>query len=139
MHPFRQIMEVLTIPIPLQTLVERFGLFALLELFADPSAHPLSDELSFLFVEATDPAAARIVVTVSAKHLMDLINHRIAYSWYFCSPVRAESSRKLQTAEASVQRYRRGCLIAGISPVRAANFAISRAAMKIVNRHFASS
>ncbi len=30
--------------------------------------------MSFLFVEATDPAAARIVVAVSAKHPMDLIN-----------------------------------------------------------------
>ena len=73
-HPFGEIVEILTVPIPLEVLVERLGDIALPERFADPQAAGRRMAPSALFVESADPPMTLGVDAISPQHRMDLID-----------------------------------------------------------------
>ena len=73
-HPFGEVMEILTVPIPLQTLVDRFVDIAFLERFADPQTASRRVVPPPLIVESADPPVARVVIAILPQHGMDLIN-----------------------------------------------------------------
>jgi hypothetical protein len=74
MHPFREIMIVLPIPVPFQIFVKRDGGPTLLQLFAYPQS-PSGRVLPSLFlIEAADPAGPRVVSAVAAEDVVDLID-----------------------------------------------------------------
>ena len=85
--------------------------------------------VTLFVIEPADPAFANVVTAITSEHAMDLIDQLACEHWYFWSPVRSQSSRKLQTAKASVQRYLRGLCATGDKPLRRANSTISRAAI----------
>ena len=50
MHPFRQIVEILTVAIPFQSLIDRFTRLSFLERLADPQAASGRMTLSGFFI-----------------------------------------------------------------------------------------
>jgi len=72
MHPFRQIVEILTVPIPLKTFVNCFVNATLPVEFTDPEAAQSGMTAPTLLIESTDPASAHIVITISPKNLLNL-------------------------------------------------------------------
>ncbi len=94
-------------PDPTPAVRRAVHLHSLLKRFADPQAARCWMTASSLLVESTDPATPDIVIAISPEHLMYLVDQLCCASPVLSSSVRRNSSRKLQTANASVQRYRR--------------------------------
>jgi hypothetical protein len=67
-------MEILTVPIPLQALVERFADIAFPESFADPQAAGRRVVPPALIVKSADPPMAHVVIAISPQDGMDLID-----------------------------------------------------------------
>jgi hypothetical protein len=74
MYPLGEIVEVLTVAIPLQALVEWLASIAFFERFANPEAACRRMAAPSLVTEAADPPAAHIVTAKSPKHSMHLID-----------------------------------------------------------------
>ncbi len=74
MHPLRQVMEILPVAVPFQALVERLVLSAFGKLLSDPQAPFCRVHLTFLSGKAADPAGPRVVVPVTAKDVVHLVN-----------------------------------------------------------------
>jgi len=74
MHPFGQIVVVLSVPVPFQSLIAGLLRSALVELLAD-SEPPGSRVLSArLLIKTADPPGPRIVRPVPPQYMMDLID-----------------------------------------------------------------
>ena len=73
-HPFGEIVKILTVPIPLQPFVERFICTPLFKRFADPQAAGRWMTASSLLVESTNPATSDIVIAIPPKHSVYLVD-----------------------------------------------------------------
>jgi hypothetical protein len=73
-HPFGQIMKILTIAIPFQSLVDWFTNLAFLERLADPQTASGRMTLSGFFIQAADPALTNIVTAITPEHLIHLVD-----------------------------------------------------------------
>jgi hypothetical protein len=73
-HPFRQIMKILTAAIPFQSLIDWFTKRAFSERLANPQAASGRMTLSGFFVKATDPALTNIIGAITREDLMHLID-----------------------------------------------------------------
>jgi hypothetical protein len=73
-YPFGQVVEVLTVPIPLQQFVERLICTPLFKGFADPQTAGRWMTASSLLVESTNPATADIVIAIPPKHPVYLVD-----------------------------------------------------------------
>src|SRR5207244_13350210 len=69
-----QIMEVLAVPIPFESLICRFTGRTFLERLADPQPARRRTAAPSLVIKSTDPAAAHIIIAISPEHLMHLID-----------------------------------------------------------------
>ena len=72
LHPFGQIVEVLSVPVPFQLLVVRFAFPTLGQGLAYPQSPDGGVSRSFLFPQAADPAGPDVIRPVPAEYLMDL-------------------------------------------------------------------
>jgi hypothetical protein len=73
-HPLGQVMVVLSVPVPFQPLVGGIERPAFVQLLSDPKASDGRVHLALFLIEAADPAASRVVVSVTTEDAMDLIN-----------------------------------------------------------------
>jgi hypothetical protein len=74
MHPFRQIMKILTVAIPFQSVIDWFINLAFLERLADPQTASGRMTFSGFIVQAADPALTNIIAAITPEHLMHLID-----------------------------------------------------------------
>ncbi len=73
-HPFREVMIVLSIPIPFQSFVQGIGRPPFVHLFPDPQAPLRGVHCALLLIQAADPAGSGVVFTVPAEYGMNLID-----------------------------------------------------------------
>jgi hypothetical protein len=79
-------MIVLPIPVPFQTFVKRNGGSTFLQLFAYPQS-PSGRVLPSLFlIEAADPAGPRVVCSVAAEDVVDLVHELQCQIFEFVVP-----------------------------------------------------
>ena len=132
-HPLGQVVEVLAVPVPLEPLVERLPGTSLRQRLADAQTAAGRMGLALPLAQPADPAGAR-------DRRPDSVRARDAPGRPAgardprrrCSPVRRASPRKLQTAKASVHRYR--CVgRSDVSPVRSAKRRMSRVAFSMAS------
>jgi len=74
MHPFGQVMVILPILIPFQTLIRRLIWLALIQLLSNAKTTYCWMLFTLLRIEATDPALSWVVTSVFAEEVMYLIN-----------------------------------------------------------------
>jgi hypothetical protein len=74
MHPFGEIMEILTVPIPLQPFVDRFIGTALPKRLTDPETTQRWVVTPSLVIESADPASAQIILKITPEHPVHLID-----------------------------------------------------------------
>jgi hypothetical protein len=83
MHPFGEIMEILTVPIPFQPFVvpipfqpfvDRFIGSALSERLTDPETTQRWLVAPSFIIESADPASAQIILTITPQHPVHLID-----------------------------------------------------------------
>jgi hypothetical protein len=74
MHPFGQIMKILTIPVPFQAFVSRVITLTLVELFADPQTPSRGMQSTLFLIQTADPSGSGVVFTVTAEKMMNLID-----------------------------------------------------------------
>ena len=74
MNPFGEIMEILTVPVPLPLLVDRFIGTTLSERLANPKAAQRRVVATPFVIESADPAFANVVTAITPEHSMDLID-----------------------------------------------------------------
>jgi hypothetical protein len=73
MNPFGEIMEILTVPVPLALLVDGFVGATLSKRLANPKAAQRRVLTTPLVIEATDPTFANVVAAITAEYSMYLI------------------------------------------------------------------
>ena len=73
-HPFCQIMKVLTILIPFQSIVSNFAGLAFIQLFANPQASLGRMQTCLFIIKATEPATLPTVGAVFPQGMMNLVD-----------------------------------------------------------------
>ena len=73
-HPFGEIVKILTVPIPLQSFINDFIGTALFQRLADPETAQCGVAASRLLIEAADPALAILITAKTAKNPMNLLD-----------------------------------------------------------------
>jgi hypothetical protein len=99
MHPFGQIVEVLTIAVPLQPLVEGLVGAALGELFADPKPATGRMILPLALAQPADPSLARVVATMSSQCVMYAANQAHSQICVPLFPSRTRQAEKVANRE----------------------------------------
>jgi hypothetical protein len=74
MHPFRQVMVILPVLVPLQGIIRRFAGLAFVQLFSYTQAAFCRVKLSLLFVKTAYPTGSWVIRPMPAKAVMDLVN-----------------------------------------------------------------
>jgi hypothetical protein len=74
MDPFGEIVEILTVPVPLASLVDGFVGTTFPEELANPKATQRWLVVTLFVIEAADPAFANVVTAITSEHSMDLID-----------------------------------------------------------------
>jgi len=74
MHPLGEVVVVLPVPVPLQTLVKRFFGAALGEGLPDPQSPAGRVQGAFAAAQAADPAGPMVIASVTAEDAMHLID-----------------------------------------------------------------
>jgi hypothetical protein len=74
MHPLGEIVEILTVPVPLQLCVDDFIGTAFSESLADPETAQRGVGASYLVIESADPAFTNILTAIAPQHPMSLID-----------------------------------------------------------------
>ena len=74
MNPFGEIMEVLTVSVPLLLLVDGFLGTTLPTRLTNPKAAQRRVVATFFVIESTDPAFANVVTAITSELSMDLID-----------------------------------------------------------------
>ena len=73
-HPFGQIVKILTVPIPLQSFINDLIGTALFQRLADPETAQCRVAASRLLIEAADPALTTLIMAKTAKNQMNLFD-----------------------------------------------------------------
>ena len=73
-HPLREVVVVLAVLVPFQTLIGRLVGLTFVQLFSDPQAPSGRVQLTLLLIQAADPAASWIIVAVPTEGMMHLID-----------------------------------------------------------------
>jgi hypothetical protein len=74
MHPLREVVEILAIPIPFLSVVRMLPGGAFVQSFADTQSAGRWMQAPLHFIEPADPARKRVVVCVPAKGLVNLLD-----------------------------------------------------------------
>ena len=106
-HPLRQVVEVLAVPVPLEPLVERLVGAALGQPLADAQTAARRVQLALALAQTAEPAAARVVGSVPPEHdggrgRPDAAPARASAS----RPSHARAPGNCRRANASVHKYR---------------------------------
>jgi hypothetical protein len=73
-HPFRQVMEVLTILMPFQLRIRRLIRSALIQRFADTKATTRGMPLALFLGQPADPTLPWVVISMATQDMMHLID-----------------------------------------------------------------
>jgi hypothetical protein len=89
MDPLGEIVEILTIAVPFQTLIEWLANITFFERFSDPETTCGRMVLPGFIIETADPSTSRIVAAISPEHLMYPINQisRAVVIFFIAGPV----------------------------------------------------
>src|SRR5512139_1912680 len=76
MHPLRQIVKILAVPVPLRTLVKGLIRSPFVLLFADPQSPERGMFPALLLIKAADPTLACVIPAMLPQRRMHLVNEK---------------------------------------------------------------